>query len=87
MPHTLIRTYFGTEWHTDDSIPELDRPVVALIELDITNPNENDVMLVDAKVRYVKGGNPEYLWDIETEDGIQSHLIAGGWSVIVWRYK
>ena len=84
---TIFRTYYEIEWHSGNDIPELGREVIALIEEDMSLQMAPEPELVTAKVRYIEGNNPPYLWDIEQEDGTTtSNLIAGGSSVILWRY-
>jgi hypothetical protein len=83
---TIHRTYFGVEWHGGNDIPKIDVPLYALIEEDMAPGTVGEPVVVEATVEYREGGNPPYLWKIKTEDGIDSHSIAGGWSVILWRY-
>lgn len=86
--NTILRTYFGIEWYSGDCTPELGKPLIALIEEDVSSQMKPEPKLVSVKeVRYCEKGNPPYLWDIETKEGVNSYLIAGGWSVILWRYK
>ena len=33
---TILKTYFGMEWHHGETLPELARPVYALIEEDVS---------------------------------------------------
>jgi hypothetical protein len=83
----ILRTYHGIEWHSGEDTPELGKPLYALIEEDVHPNMTPEPQLVSATVSYQEGGNPEYLWNIEGDDGVESYLIAGGWSVILWRYQ
>ena len=74
------------EWHASPDAPEPGRPVYALIDEDCQTASQPYV--VEATCRQVEGHNPSFLWEIIEEDGgIDSHSIAGGWSVYFWRYK
>ncbi len=81
MSYYINDSIYGKDWIAGNKMPESGLEVYAIIEQDTDDPAEPE--LIEATVRFEKGNNFEYLWNIKLEDGnIYSSLIAGSWSVI-----
>jgi hypothetical protein len=86
MEIIITNRQFGKEWHVGTDIPEPNKKVYAITELD--SSCESEPYIVEATVEWVENHNPPLIWKLEMEDGsIDDWSIAGGHSVYFWRYK
>jgi hypothetical protein len=85
MEVIITNKQFGKEWNVGTDIPEPNRKVYAVVELD--SQIESEPTILEATVEWVEGHNPPLIWRLEwVSDTTVTWSIAGGMSVYFWRY-